>query len=228
VDIKRYSPSWDCVFSARSSRDLRPLESGDTRPVLDGMVAEAAKFHGEPCVGVALGVRIMHHTMQEWGIAQKDPAVVVHMGDDGCIADALQALTGASLGNGRMKVPHGRAFRLGYAKEKVLAFHPRDLPEEVTAAEVLQADILDLFAIRADTYEGGQGPHGGKAAKMAPLGERRELILTRVREAAVEGRLACAVAHRLADELEVSVPDIGWAADAEKIRITKCQLGCFR
>jgi hypothetical protein len=228
VDIKRYSPSWDCVFSARSSRDLRAMEAGDTRPVLDGMFAEATKFHGEGCLGVALGVRLVHHAMAEWGIAQKDSNVVVHMGDDGCIADALQALTGATLGNGRMKVPNGRAFRLGYAKQKVLAYHPKDIPEDISVEQVMNVDIEDLFAVRADVYEGGQGPHGGRPAKMAPPEERQKLVLGRVREAAVDGRLACAVAHRIADELGVSVPDVGWAADSEKIRITKCQLGCFR
>lgn len=228
VDLKRYSPSWDCVFSARSSRDLRLPDGAGARVVLDGMMVEAGNFHGDQCVGVAMGVRILYHAMQEWQIAQKDPNVVVHMGDDGCISDALQGLTGATLGNGRMKVPKGRAFRLGYAREKVLAYQPKDLPDGITPDDVLSAEIEELFAIRADVYAGGDGPHGGKAPKMAPPEGRREILVERVRESAVEGRLACAVAHKLADELGVSVPDIGWAADTEKIRITKCQLGCFR
>lgn len=228
VDLKRYSPSWDCVFSARSSRDLQVLGDTDSRTVLDGMMVEAGNFHGDQCVGVALGARIMYHAMKEWGIGQKDPEVVVHMGEDGCITDALQGLTGATLGNGRMKVPSGRAYWLAYAKAKVLAYHPKELPEETTVEDILQADIDDLFSIRADVYKGGEGPHGGRPAKMAPPEERRKLLLGRVREEAAEGRLACAVAHRLADELGVTVPDVGWAADAEKIRITKCQLGCFR
>ncbi len=228
IDLKRYSPGWDCIFSARSSRDLRIPVFDDERRLLDGLLTEAANFHGERCLGVALGVRIVRHAMREWRIAQKDPNVVVHMGDDGCVADALQGLTGATLGNGRMKVPHGRAFRLGYAKEKVLAYYPKDLPEGFTVEGVLAAEIEDLFAIRSDVYEGGQGPHGGKAPKQPPAPGTREEVVERVRAATVEGRLPCAVAHRLAEELGVSVPDIGWAADAEKIRITKCQLGCFR
>lgn len=228
VDIKRYSPSWDCVFSARSSRDLRFPDDSDVRPIFDGMMVEAGNLHGDQCVGVALGVRIMYHAMKEWQIPQKDPNVVVHMGGDGCVADALQALTGATLGNGRMKVPSGRAFRLAYSKQKVLAYHPKDLPEDIGVEDVLGADIEDLFAIRADVYEGGEGPHGGRPVKTAPPEERRALLLRNVRESSVEGRLSCAVAHRLADELGVSVPDVGWAADSEKIRITKCQLGCFR
>ncbi len=228
VDVKRYSPSWDCVFSARSSRDLRFPDKADRRSVFDSMMVEAANFHGEQCVGVALGVRMMYHAMVQWEMAQKDPRLVLHLGEDGCIVDALQGLTGATLGNRRMKLPGGRAFRLTYANQKVLAFHPRDLSPDVTVEEVLNAEIDDLFSIRSDVYTEGNGPHGGRPPKRAPSPEKQALLLERVSEALVDGRLPCAVAHRLAEELGVSVPDVGWAADAGKIRITKCQLGCFK
>jgi len=228
IDLKRYSPSWDCIFSARSSRDLRFPEKADRRPIFDSMMVEAANFHGESCVGAALGVRILHHAMMEWDMAQKDPLLVVHMGENGCIADALQGLTGATLGNGRMKVPGGRAFRLAYDKRKVLAYHPKELPDGVTVQQVLDSEIDDLFAIRSDVYPESEGPHGGRPAKRAPSPEKQELLLERLSQVVVDGRLPCAVAHRLAEELGVSVPDVGWAADAAKVRITKCQLGCFK
>lgn len=228
VDVKRYSPSWDCVFSARSSRDLRFPDQADLRPIFDSMMVEAVNFHGEQCVGTALGVRIMYHAMSEWQIAQKDPRLVVHMASDGCVADALQGLTGATLGNGRMKVPGGRAFRLSYSDQKVLAYSPKDLPSQISVADVLEAPIDDLFSVRADVYADGTGPHGGRPAKAAPSPEKREALVERVRAMAIEGRLPCAAAHRLAEELGVTVPDVGWAADEEKLRITKCQLGCFK
>ncbi len=228
IDIKRYSPSWDCVFSARSSRDLRFPGQGDRRPVFDGMMVEATNFHGERCLGVALGVRLLHHAMVEWKMAQKDQQLVVRMGDDGCIVDALQGLTGATLGNGRMKVPGGRAFRLSYGGERALAFYPRDLSVGMTVEGVLQAGIDDLFSIRTDLYADGNGPHGGRPAKPAPAEGERGALLERVQEASVEGRLPCALAHRIAEELGVSIPDVGWAADTGKIRITRCQLGCFK
>lgn len=228
VDIKRYSPSWDCVFSARSSRDLRFPDKEDRRPIFDSMMVEATNFHGDSCVGVALGVRILYHAMSEWGMAQKDPQMVVHLAEDGCISDALQGLTGATLGNGRLKVPSGRAFRLAYAKQKVLAYHPKELPPDITVEQLLSANIEDLFAIRSDIYADGNGPHGGRPAKREPSPEKQGLLLERVSQALVDGKLSCAVAHRLAAELGVSVPDVGWAADASKVRISKCQLGCFK
>jgi len=53
----------------------------------------------------------------------------------------------------------------------------------------------------------------------------------RVREAvkakAEEGRIACAVALKLAEELKVSTMEVGKAANAEDIKIVKCSLGCF-
>ena len=49
----------------------------------------------------------------------------------------------------------------------------------------------------------------------------------KVREASKEGRLACAVALRLADELGVPPREIGRAADRLGIKIVGCQLGCF-
>ncbi len=228
VDIKRYSPSWDCVFSARSSRDLRYPDKMGRQQVIDSMMVEATNFHGEQCVGVALGVRILYHAMMEWQIAQKDPSVVFHMAADGCVTDALQGLSGATIGNGRMKVPSGRAFRLAYSGKKVLAYSLKELPPDTTVEDVLRAETGDLFAIRGDVYDGDNGPHGGRPAKPAPAVEKRGLLLERVRSAAVEGRLPCAAAHYLAEELGVTVPDIGWAADEEKLRITKCQLGCFK
>jgi hypothetical protein len=44
---------------------------------------------------------------------------------------------------------------------------------------------------------------------------------------AVNGRLSCAAARKIAEKLGVSYKEIGSAADALGIRIKSCQLGCF-
>lgn len=219
---------WDRAPSARESRDARQPEETDRSQLQDAMLEDAASFHGELCVGVAMGVRAMHHAMVQWQMVPKDPKLVVHMGEGGCMADALQALTGATLGNGRMKVPGGRAFRLSYGTEKMLAFQPRELPAEFGVEDVLKAGIDDLFVLRGESYGDGSGPHGGRPTKRPPPEEKQALLLERVVRAAVDGRLSCAAAHRLARELGVGVPDVGWAADAAKLRIAQCQLGCFK
>lgn len=42
-----------------------------------------------------------------------------------------------------------------------------------------------------------------------------------------EGRLPCAVAFRIADELGVSPGAVGQAADLMELRLVKCQIGLF-
>jgi len=49
----------------------------------------------------------------------------------------------------------------------------------------------------------------------------------KIREAAKDGKLPCAKAFRLADELGVPLKEIGEFCNAEGIRIKNCQLGCF-
>lgn len=44
---------------------------------------------------------------------------------------------------------------------------------------------------------------------------------------AVDGRISCAVAQKLAEALGVSYREVGAAADELGIKIRDCQLGCF-
>ena len=48
-----------------------------------------------------------------------------------------------------------------------------------------------------------------------------------IRAAAPEGKIACAAAQRLADELLISRQEMGNLLNELKIKITQCQLGCF-
>lgn len=48
-----------------------------------------------------------------------------------------------------------------------------------------------------------------------------------VQQAAQQGKLTCAAAWKLAEELEVEFADVGKAANTVKVRIIQCQLGCF-
>jgi len=48
-----------------------------------------------------------------------------------------------------------------------------------------------------------------------------------VKNAAKEGKLSCTSARKLADELHVSLKDVGGACNELKIKIFACELGCF-
>jgi len=55
----------------------------------------------------------------------------------------------------------------------------------------------------------------------------QEDLKARIKAAAPEGKLVCAAAFRLAEELGLSRHDLGELLNALKIKITHCQLGCF-
>ncbi len=54
-----------------------------------------------------------------------------------------------------------------------------------------------------------------------------EELRAKIREAAPEGKIPCAAAFRLAEELGVSRRELGNLLDELKIKIIQCQLGCF-
>jgi hypothetical protein len=54
-----------------------------------------------------------------------------------------------------------------------------------------------------------------------------EDIKNKIRTMAPEGKIPCAAAFRLAEELELSRQDLGSLLDEMKIKIIQCQLGCF-
>ena len=62
------------------------------------------------------------------------------------------------------------------------------------------------------------------------MGKAEELInavLERAQETDGRKKLACAEVFELAQEFEVEVIEIGRICNQHKIRIRKCQLGCF-
>lgn len=222
MDIKRYSPGGDCIFSARSSRDLSSPPDQDPKRLVDDMMTEAANFHGERCLGVALAVRIVRLAMERWSIAQKEPGLKLSLGEDGCIADGLQALTGATLGNGRIKVPGGRIYRLVYG-DQGLAFYPKEI-QGLSPQGALESAPEELFAVRDDPPT-----HAAYVAEKArSTWEVDPVLVERVNGSLVQGRLPCAVAFRLAQERGINVSLVGRAADLARAKISHCQLGCFR
>jgi len=49
----------------------------------------------------------------------------------------------------------------------------------------------------------------------------------KVTSSLVDGKLLCAVAFKIAEELKVSLKEVGETADELGITIASCQLGCF-
>ena len=72
----------------------------------DDLMAEAASFHGHVCPGMVLGVRMVRAGLREVGISEPRAAgksLVVIVEIDRCATDAIEALTGVSLGKRTLK-----------------------------------------------------------------------------------------------------------------------------
>jgi hypothetical protein len=54
-----------------------------------------------------------------------------------------------------------------------------------------------------------------------------EDVKARIKAAAPNGKIACATAFRLAEELGLSRKDLGELLNELRIKIIQCQLGCF-
>ena len=73
---------------------------------VDDLLAEAVRFHGHLCPGLVLGVRMTMAGCRETGFGQPRAAgkgLVVFVEIDRCATDAVQALTGVSLGKRTLK-----------------------------------------------------------------------------------------------------------------------------
>ena len=55
----------------------------------------------------------------------------------------------------------------------------------------------------------------------------REELQAKIKAAAPQGKISCAAAMRLAEELVISRQDLGKLLNELKIKIKQCQLGCF-
>lgn len=150
VDIKRYSPSWDAIFAARSSRDRYLLDRAD--PALEAELEdEAVNFHGERCPAVVVGARLIQYLALNWGLMPKDDGLRVTLGIDPEIAhlvDAVQALTAATLGTGRLAVAPGREIVFQHGARR-LTVDPLPLPDRDLEG-LRRLAFHQLFALAED------------------------------------------------------------------------------
>ena len=142
IDLKRYSPSWDSIFAARSSRDRYLIDLASPERLAE-YEREAANFHGERCIGVVLAARLVQYLAASWNVRPKDDHLVVTVSianDLRHLADALQALTGATFGNGRLTVTREPVVRFSW-EGRHLTVRPKMSPD------------LDLDVVRTTPLE---------------------------------------------------------------------------
>ncbi|NMA11412.1 MAG: tRNA (N6-threonylcarbamoyladenosine(37)-N6)-methyltransferase TrmO, partial [Methanomicrobiales archaeon] len=142
IDIKPYQTGWDCVFSATGHDRTEKIEKMGPDDYREGLIREAVNYHGELCPGAAVAVRIAEAATRILRRDLRHPQVVVTIGADPCIADALIGITGASPGNRRLGRSGGDRYVLSCSGKEAV-FLLRDVPESVDA--ILAADEASLF-----------------------------------------------------------------------------------
>ncbi|MHB1005458.1 MAG: tRNA (N6-threonylcarbamoyladenosine(37)-N6)-methyltransferase TrmO [Chloroflexota bacterium] len=223
VDLKGPNRGWDYAWSAVGFRDLRMVSETEPSRALDLLMHEAENFHGERCPGLALGVRMVYATMQAFAVSARDKELLATVGVDGCVADAVQALTGATLGNHRLKPSSATAFHFQLG-ERELTFWTHDLAGR-SVEEIMAAEADRLFSVSEGPASHEKEPPS-HAASLA--GERRARVLAVVQASLINGKLPCPIAFQLARETGMGLRQIGQLANEEGFRIAQCQLGCFR
>lgn len=96
LDIKPYAQGLDCFLSARRSDEYTVISSMDKIKAIERLLKEAANFHGEVCVGLAIGTRIAYGAMMALGLSLKEKEVKIECRTRGCLADSIQAISAST------------------------------------------------------------------------------------------------------------------------------------
>ena len=85
-------------------------------------------------------------------------------------------------------------------------------------------DQLNIKLVRCQLGLFGNSPEQGV---LEPVEDVPHELVSAIRNHLVEGRLPCANAWKIAEELNLKRTDVGCAAETLNIRIKPCQLGAF-
>lgn len=119
----------------------RTIEAPVWEQSFDDLLAEAVRFHGHTCPGQVLGVRITQAGCRALGVAAPRAAgkrLVVIVEIDRCATDAIQALTGVSLGKRTLK-------HMDYGKMAATFV-------DMTTAEAVRVTARDDARVRATEW----------------------------------------------------------------------------
>lgn len=125
---------------------------------LDELLAESVRVHGHLCAGQVLGVRMSMLGLREVGILDpkgKDrKKIIVFVETDRCATDAVQSITGCSLGNRTLKfMDYGKmaATFLNLATRRAVRITARE--EIRQAAKAYFPGIANRYAAQLEAYK---------------------------------------------------------------------------
>ena len=109
----------------------------------DYYVKKSGDFHGHACAGIALGTKITMAAMQALGLdpEKKNKNLIVYTEIDRCMTDAVQAITGCTLGHRSLKHADYGKFAATFVNtdtgKAVRATIPEHISNEATIEETL-------------------------------------------------------------------------------------------
>lgn len=118
---------------------------------------KALNFHGHLCIGQVLGTRIARLGLMQFGITEpeKYKDLIIYVESDRCLADAVSAVCGCSLGRRRLKwIDYGKMAAVFYDIQTKCSYrifnHKRITPEkgEDIIAFYNQYSDEELFSIQ--------------------------------------------------------------------------------
>lgn len=169
----------------------------------DELFRKAREFHGHVCPGIVLGTRLAAAGLRELG---RDPCghqkdLIVFMEIDRCGSDAVQAITGCSLGHRSLKFRDLGKFAAtfvdtatGKAVRVVVKGKDREKKDTREMADVIQAlseaPEEDLLDIRRVTVEIGDDDLPGFPRYVTTCSRCGEQVMDH-REVVIDGREVC-------------------------------------
>jgi formylmethanofuran dehydrogenase subunit E len=177
---------------------------GEPMADLDILLQKAKEFHGEICAGIVLGTRMTIIGMRELGMnpLENNRNLIVYVEIDRCVADAIQVITGCSLGHRTLKYrPYGKfaatyvdlktgtAVRVTVLEKKRTEKTGQEAMKEA-AKILLEAPESDLFRIRRVNLTIPDGDMPGMPKYRARCSKCNEMIVDN-KEVTHEGTVLC-------------------------------------
>jgi formylmethanofuran dehydrogenase subunit E len=166
---------------------------------LDYYLAKAEALHGDVCAGIVLGARLTLAAMKALGLDpdRKNKNLIVFVEIDRCMTDAVQAITGCTLGHRSLKyVNYGKFGAIFYdmdSQRAVRVTEKRDIRDgagEDISSAFRSAPDEELVNIEEVTVSLDKNDLPGKPQKMEECSQCGELIFDG-RGVVKNGRLMC-------------------------------------
>mgnify|MGYP000958283300 FL=1 len=167
------------------------------------LVENAKKFHGGLCPGIVMGTRMTIAAMKELGLDPKERSrdLIVYVEIDRCMTDAVQAITGCSLGHRSLKyvdygkfaatfinMKTGKAVRVSSVEDRSKDPEDQTMEEAIEKlATMPEEELLKLEEVQMEVPENDIPGFPKQKAVCSKCGER----IMDGRDVIVDGNVLC-------------------------------------